>query len=318
MSFDCIYIACFRHDFRLARILVSSIRSQDNHVPIFLIKDQSYGDFDTSELERHFAVCLFQTQRNCFGWGFGKLEPLFLPDKKRCLILDADTLMIGNVLSHLDQFKEDFVVTLENPPNEEFVDRLYFNVAALRLLDPKFQYPGFTFNTGQLVATTGLLKRTDFDPFVEWGAVPQLKHEHVFRCGEQGVLNYILMKKQALGDITLKRVPLLVVADAPMVDKMDPLCLPDEGHVPFIIHWCGQTRTPDSARLNGMHGRDLLLHFERLYYGRLPFGTIRQPFEPIMHEARIRLRKIIKSLPGITAIKRRLDTNANPIKTPKL
>ena len=273
MKIDCIYISCYKHDVRFTRILVASIRDWYEEIPIILIKDFRYGGFDTSDLERYFHASVFQSDRRCFGWGFGKLEPLFIPDRKRCLILDSDIVMIGPVLDTLEEYTEDFVVTLEQEDND-FVRRLYFDVEALERMDPAFKFLGKTFNTGQLVATSGLLSRADFDPYVNWAEPPVVKDPGIFQCGEQGLLNYILLKKQSMSQLSLKQTPLMVVADSPLCREMRLNPREAQRSSCTLIHWCGQVRTPDSPLLAGMYGRNILLHFERLYYRRLPLGLV--------------------------------------------
>ena len=51
----------------------------------------------------------------------------------------------------------------------------------LQQLDPDFIFPGFTFNSGQFVVTTGCLKRNDFAPFLTDSDPPQLLHPDVFK-----------------------------------------------------------------------------------------------------------------------------------------
>lgn len=299
MKIERIYIACFKHDVRFARILVASIRFWYPEIPILLIKDQSYGPFDTSSMEEHWGVSVMPTSRRAFGWGFGKLEPLFAPEKHRCLILDSDILMVGPVLSVLEQYDDDFIVTYEDPQDADFIQRLYFDLKALNKLDPSYQFPGFTFNTGQIVATSGIFKRSEFDEYVNWGRVPSLRHSDIFRCGEQGLLNYILTRKQAQGQISLRRVNFMEVADQPSAQNIKPEDLKKDSPHSFLIHWCGLLRNAASPGLEGMYGRDMLLFFERLYYQRIPLGRLCWLLEVGGYSADVVLRRKLKQLPGV-------------------
>ena len=298
MKIDCIYISCYKHDVRFTRILVASIRSWYKDIPIILIKDYRYGAFDTSDLERFYHVSIFETEKRCFGWGFGKLEPLFAAERKRCLILDSDIVMIGPVLDMLEQFSEDFVVTLEQP-DREFIRRLYFDVDALEAMDPEFSFAGKTFNTGQLVATSGVLSRSDFDPFVDWSEPPAVKKPDIFQCGEQGLLNYILLKKLSLSQLSLKQTPIMIVADSPVCREMTMVPREAQKAHCTLIHWCGLLRTPLSPLFEGMQSREILLHFEAMYYQRLPLGPVVRWLRLLDSAARGAVIPRLKKIPNI-------------------
>ena len=70
MKIEAIYIPCTRGDFRLTRICVASIRYWYSDIPIVLIKDLMNGDFDTTEVEKHFNVSLYEQKVRAYGWGF--------------------------------------------------------------------------------------------------------------------------------------------------------------------------------------------------------------------------------------------------------
>ena len=90
-----------------------------------------------------------------FGWGYSKLEPLFLPQRSKFLVLDADTVLLGPVLDRLEEIDADFIVD-DGKPSPELVKQLYFDVNKLKKLDPSFTPCGYNFNSGQWVGTSGL------------------------------------------------------------------------------------------------------------------------------------------------------------------
>ncbi len=292
---DAIYVACYRYDVRFTRILAASIRHWYADRPIVLVKDRSYGDFDTTDIERTCRATVLATPRRAFGWGFGKLEPLFLPSGQRVLILDSDTLFAGPALDLLEQFDEDFLVQREDPPDRGFVEGNYFDLDGLRDLDPAFVFPGYTFNTGQIVATTGLLRREDFAPFVTWHERPAVVRPDVFKLGEQGLLNYVLMRAAAAGTVSLRRVrfmelPNTVVGRAVAVDA-----IARGDAAPLVLHWCGLRQ----ARLGAMPRADVLAWFERRYYAGLRFGACRRWWRAGRAAGERTLRAAIRRQPAI-------------------
>src|ERR1035441_3124043 len=294
MKIDCIYVVCHRGDVRLARILVASIRHWHPGIPIHLVKDEHPGRFTTREMETLWNVDVFQTDRRHFGWCWAKLEPLFLETGQRCLILDSDIVFAGPVLDVLEQCEEDFVVCPEDAanPRTNWVKGTYYDYEKLGLMDPVFTYPGFTFNCGQILARTGILKRDDFRDLVTWeGMLPLLKHPEVFSCGDQGIMNYLLAKMAQTNKITLGKCKFMVWPKSKEAAELDMNRVKNGAGYPFLLHWAGLQRT----RFKDMVLRELLEHFESLYYQRFPFGAIKRRLEAFMffylaHKRKLRVR----------------------------
>lgn len=274
MHISKIYLATHKKDLRLTRICVASIRFWYPDIPILLIKDEYGGSFSTREIEDVWNVQVFDTGHRHFGWGFSKLEPLFIAEKQRFMVVDSDVVFAGKVLDYLSPFDEDFIVQRETQ-SETDVARLYFSLDELQRWDSTFCYPGYTFNSGQFVATSGVLQREDFDEVIEWtSGVPSLKQPRVFR-NEQGVLNYVLMQKAALQKLSIGRVPLMRWPQ----DDRNELHLADiatgDG-CPFVIHWAGSKE----PRLQNMICSDILFFFEHNYYSKVRFGKILRWLRP--------------------------------------
>jgi lipopolysaccharide biosynthesis glycosyltransferase len=253
-------------DLRFTRCCVASIRRWYPKIPISLIKDESSGPYSTEELERYWNVDCFKTPRKLLGFGLGKLEPLFLPTKERCLILDSDITFLGSVLTVLEKFDEDFIVAdTPNPPEQ--MSKHYFNLSKLRILDPDFIFPNFTFNSGQMVVTTGIVRREDFEPFVRFDEPPVHLYPNIFELGEQGVLNYVLMKKFQLGQITLRRAPFMWWAGWLDENRVKTKQLKKHSPYPVLVHWAGYKRHIPFDIIRNAH---ILRHFESVYYSRIP------------------------------------------------
>jgi hypothetical protein len=267
MKIERIYIAGHKFDLRFTKCCVASIRHWYPKIPITLIKDESNGAYSTEQLETYWSVDCFKTPRKLLGFGFGKLEPLFLPTKERCLILDSDIVFVGRVLDVLERYEEDFIVA-DGPTVLEEIPLHYFDIARLKELDPSFKFSGLTINSGQIVATTGILKRADFEPVIDFSEPPSLRYPGIFAPSEQGVLNYVLLKKFQQGKISLRRVPFMWWAGWLDEKAVNVRSLKKDSPHPFLVHWAGpkqhSTCTFDTIR-NG----HLLRHFESVYYARI-------------------------------------------------
>lgn len=264
-----VYINTYRRDFWFAKICIASIRYWYPDLPIRLIKDFGAGDFDTSFLSREMNVDVMNTGRKSFGWGFGKFEPLFQDQRERFLFVDADTVMLGPVLDHLPK-EFDFVVDEENLAGPK-IDHLYFDRDKLAKYDPEFVFPGYAFNTGQWVGTSGILQRSDFDPHIQWEPVPHLVSSDLFKQADQGILNYILLKKAQAGNLTLKRSPIMVWPAEGRSNHihLDPIKAKRDSY-PLIMHFAGMK----GRRASAFPHADILNFYTRYYYQFLGTGTM--------------------------------------------
>ena len=268
---DRVYIATHRSDLRLTRICVASVRRWYPDIPIFLLKDEANGSFRTREIETAWNVQLWPTGSRSFGWGFIKLEPLFDSERIRYLVLDSDVVFVGRVIDALERFDEDFVVQEERQPAHD-VPNLYFDADKIRAaLDPQFAGPAFTFNTGQYVATSGIVRREDFAELVEWSEPRRVRHPEMFNPSDQGVLNYVVLRRLAQRTLTVARTPFMKWGREEMAG-FDVASLDDRSPYPFVIHWAGLKK----LRLRHMLRADILRNFERAYYARTAFGSGRK------------------------------------------
>lgn len=278
MRIERVYVLCYRGDLHLVRPCVASIRRWYPEIPITLVKDTYPGAFDTGEIEHYWQVETLTPPRNRAGPGFSKLEILGQVGSERSLILDSDIVLLGKVVDQLQAYDEDFLVMGEairdQPRRSPYsdADNLRYGVydleALRREIDPAFVMPDFYFNTGQMVATTGILTARDFEPFVDYGDRARLKHPHVFKAWEQGLLNYLLVTLSRSGRLSLRETPLASFTingfRQPRPDELG-----DGSAYPYVLHWA----TTKPRCLWHFPYADLLMHFDRLYHARIPHGT---------------------------------------------
>lgn len=266
---DTVYIACYRYDQHMVRACAASIRKWHPDVDICLLRDLGKGDFSTSEIQETLSVRVLQLERTIFGWGYSKLEPLFLPERSKFLVLDADTVLLGPVLDKLNAIDADFIVDDETPTLAD-AKRLYFDLPALQRVDPNFTTCGRNFNSGQWVGTSGLIDRSDFENVLEWSEPPRQTHPEAFMGGEQGVLNYVVEKCANFGRISLARTELMLWSGADLA-KLDLDQIKSGQGYSKILHWAGfKYGQPDFAR------QDIHAYFERQYYARLSWGSFKR------------------------------------------
>jgi hypothetical protein len=263
MRIECIYVSGWRGDLPFTQCCIASIRQWYPRIRICLIKDELHGPYDTSELERAFDVKIFNGAGGSYGWGAGKLEPLFQSGRERGLLIDSDVVFIGPVLKHLERFEEDFVVVNESHPMEEITAN-YFDPQAVERAYPRFRFPGYVFNTGQIVASSGILKRSDFEPFVSFSQPPRFLKPDLFKAGEQGLLNFVLLSKHQEGALSLRRAYFMRWPPGMKDEEVEVARLGSRSTYDFMLHWAGKKNYGlEDAPLN-----HVLRHFDAIYKQR--------------------------------------------------
>jgi hypothetical protein len=302
-SIDCIYVTASAHDGRYTRICIASIRYFYPNVVIKLLAGGRLEAGLRDELASHWDVSLADVPQGDWAWGFVKLEPLFGPPGERFLVMDSDTVIVGDVLGTWVGSAADFLVDDEQQ-TEADTQRLYYDWRKIVAIDPKARQPQFVFNSGQWFGTAGVLTRQDFAFLVDWSsAPPRLRHPRMFMPGEQGVLNYVLNQKAMLEGVPVDRRRIMRWPG----HSLDGISLQ---HVaartapPLVVHWAGMKK----PRLGAMVGGDILRFFEQLYYSRLPAARARQfwagvryPVTEWYYDLEVRLRQRSQMMMARTA-----------------
>lgn len=302
MNIKGVYISCYKYDIDFAKICIGSIRYWYPEIPIFLIKDTGQGEFNTNPLENAWDVKVFPTSRKRFGWGFGKWEPLFIEGDGSFLVLDADTVLAGPVIDIAENTDVDFLVDEEVQPYAR-LNEIYYKVERLGEVDERFVYPGYTFNEGQWFGTHGLLKRSDFDPILDWSEEPQKpKFPEIILQGAQGHLNFTLQLKEQLGEISMARKRIMVWPENGNADFISLSSISRKnGEHPYIIHWAGF----GFRNYADLPRHDIVRFYRDFYYSR--FDTLTRYQDEAMRRYRVAEKSFKKKLRGLkAAIKSRI------------
>lgn len=268
MKIDSIVVFCWPGDFRLARICLASIRYFYPDIPLYLMKNVARGDFDTTEVERRFGVSTAGLAQ-AYGSSLGKLELLFDHRLGRFLFIDADQVMAGPVLDVLERRNEQFVVVPEHlEPEHPAIDKIYYHRRELARLDPAFVGPGYYFNSGQFVATAGVIEPEDFDGIVQWGRPLKGLNKQAFVFGDQSILNYVFPKLAATGRLTLGTCDFMELARTEYFWNVGLETIRHRQGKPTLLHWAGLPRN----FLTLARRSDLLRFFENYHYSGVRHG----------------------------------------------
>lgn len=301
-SVDVVYVAASANDARFTRSCVASIRSFYPDIPIRLLVGGLLERGLAATMRDYWDTGVADIPEGDYGWGLVKLEPLFGPVGERFLVLDSDTVIAGPVLSLWSADDPPFLVDDEVQSADD-TKRLYYDWEKVREIDARAVPPSFVFNSGQWFGTAGILTRDDFAPWVEWSFPRKTRHAECFMPGDQGVLNYVLNRKAERDGLNVKRRKIMRWPEHGM-EGLDVGTVAARRAAPLVVHWAGIRK----ARRRRTTGGDLLDHFERQFYSRLPYGTLRRmaarcwyPTEFWRRQARSRARL------GLRTMRRRLE-----------
>jgi hypothetical protein len=267
---DRIYLAACARDARLTRICLASIRYFYPEAPIQILAGDILQRGLAKELKQHWNVEVADLPAGDYGWGLVKLEPLFGPPGQRFLVMDVDTALTGRVLDVRAESDAPFFVDDETLSDADF-KRLYYDWDSLAAIDPQVQPARTAFNVGQWFGTAGLVEREAFDRWVEWTLPRRLRYPDLFMGGDQGVMNYVVLQKEAFAGLKIERRTFMHWPGNGM-DGLDAESVAAGAAPPLIVHWAGMKAT----LLCDMVGGDLLQFFEDHYYSRMPAGRLRR------------------------------------------
>ncbi len=85
-----------------------------------------------------------------------------IDEDKSFLFLDSDIIFIGKVLDKLKESASDFIVSSEFYEWSDTVKRIFIDPDKILNYYPSYRFPGFFFNTGQILVNPSKIKLEDF------------------------------------------------------------------------------------------------------------------------------------------------------------
>ncbi|MVN90708.1 glycosyltransferase family protein [Mucilaginibacter aquatilis] len=300
MAISKIVISCNAKDVYLTRICIASIRFYYEDIAIYIIKDQLRGNFDTCELEKIFDVKVINLGISKFGWGTAKLYFLlsnFFPGE-RIMVLDSDIVFVGRVLDYISSNlkNEEFAVSTHiiDDPYSNSVRDAYYDLDFILTKDPNFKYPGYVFNTGQMIVTTNSITKDEIAEFVDLEKFPYWKYQDKMPTVDQSLLNYILPKKEMTGELSICKLDFMIWGGNKNNSSID-IDIDDvkSGNLHQLIHWAGGKK---SGGISEMTGYPILKFFEDQYYHQVKFGQFKRKFRLYTFLTRERISNSVRNV----------------------
>lgn len=294
-----ILICCNRKDFFLTRICVASIRYYYADVDIYILKDYLNGEFDSAELENSWNVKVLDLGIRKYGWSAAKMHILFsnIFIGEKILVIDSDIVFVGRFLENLYSTAQNYDFTVHadfhDNPYDKWVPIHYYDFDYLKSIDPKFKFPGYFFNGGQMIVTTGKIDPKEVKEYFDLGQFPYWKSTKYFPFVDQSLLNYIMPKKEQAGEITINKQKFMIWSEGPEAAKLDINLIKQGDTYPFLIHWAGALRIPYISK---MTRHDVLNFFEEYYYSQVERGNIKKNARRIFAFSDYYLRKTYRGI----------------------
>lgn len=281
---DGIIIGTYKGDFWLTKICVASIRYWYPEIPIYIYKDLARGDFKTAQLQQYWNVKIIELEQKTFGSPLSKLFVNFLSPSQKYLVIDSDIIFLGKVLEKLEEYDHDFIVDKCTIPDNTttWFKNTYYSAKRLEQIDPEFNYPGYVFNGGQVVVTTGKINKEDVEPFIHLKERVKTKDPETFSNFDQGIYNYLLPKLESKGRITLGATSFMIWGEKTYVSAIKIQDVLDKKSSPYLVHWAGTMK----PILRKVDGGMLLQYFEKQYYSKIRFGFFKRSLFMLKREMR--------------------------------
>lgn len=281
-----VYIATYSGDLKYCLGTIQSVRDSIGDVPITLLidgdctlppwlrRDEKLGFTFTREIEKPLDKRLFT------GWGYSKILPFFYGPYDSFLVLDADTIVIGNILQHIDMMR-DFYASAHKPNyryTDEDITNAFFQIEVMeKIVGNRWREftPNF-FLSGVFFSHKGLISYDEFVTAYE----ENKQHGDFLFPGDQGLLNYILMKKSFdrlnIGSTFFHFLSSYYRDDPKLTSQFQSALksfrAPAQSPHPLVIHWGGNTKPYFTNYIYRPQG---MTYFRLKYLTGLGFSRLR-------------------------------------------
>ena len=245
--------ACHAGDKFMVGATLASIRHYCAGVPICLIVD---GDVDVSDLQQEYDLIVLridelpsEKMRRLIGGSYRvKLAAMWEGPFEHYVWLDSDAIVWGDirksVRTDLDFqiFWPEVSVPLHAKEQPDWLAHFYFDLAKIKKRNPDFEWRGYPyFSAGAYACRRNVISYEQWSEAEQWG----IETPGMFKFGDQGILNYLVLAKSQRGEIKMDWADLqwsrnfgfdeLIKTGSPFGWDF-----PAQVDHPAILHFCGR------------------------------------------------------------------------------
>jgi hypothetical protein len=250
-----IYVAAYPGDLKYAYGCIQSIiDSTQNKYPITLLFD---GDLFEDDWFKHHNIDIISSrslpssynQEDFTGWGYIKMLPFFYGPYEHFVVIDADTVMLGNCIDKWVDFSAAISVSQLKPSHSYTLEELnncFFKPEKVKKLlgEEILKNKDELFLSGFYYSHKGWINYEEYKNILELDKV----EKHLFP-GDQGILNYHYLSSAKIKGIHTTFFHFL----SSFFDKDKELTMQFEASLngyknvesikhPLIVHWGGNTK----------------------------------------------------------------------------
>lgn len=241
-----VVVTCCVGDYMFAKGCCASIRHFMGDVPLCLLVD---GEFPLENMPELYGAKVIRRrdvktpflQAKSYGWGITKMIALWESPFERFLLLDADTIVWGDLRKLAAYDKYDVILNDHGAWPEAEVSKWFFKPEGIRRHFPSFNsgLRGYA-NTGVMFMSRGIFDIAEYEEILDFAQ----SHPDLFFPGEQGFLNFMLFRARDAGRIRLGNAILqYIVPDHAMEESKAKFSFsngtPSIVGAPVVLHWCG-------------------------------------------------------------------------------
>lgn len=245
--------ACYAGDKFMVGATLASMRHFSPEVPICLIAD---GDVDVSDLQQEYDLIVLridelpsEEMREMIGGSYrAKLAAMWEGPFEHYVWMDSDAIVWGDISKSVRTdfdfqiFWDDISIPADAEEVPTWLAHYYFNLDKLKNFDPDFEWRGHPyFSAGVYACRRNVITYEQWKECEMWGQ----KAPDMFKFGDQGILNYLVLANSQRGEIRTSRTDLQWVRSRDNGDiKRD--CarsswrFPSQVSCPMILHFCGR------------------------------------------------------------------------------
>ena len=255
-----IIIACCDQDYLFAKGCCASIRYFLGDVPICLLID---GTFSVSALEKSYGVRVIDRtnvaeevlRKRSFGWGKTKMIAFWESPWSNFLMLDADTIVWGDVLRYANFQEFDFIIDQPCQENSDAdVGKFFFDIPGVEKHFPNFSWQkarSSYFCTGTFFAKRNIFSLEEYVEILDF----TVAHPGIFKYGEMGFLNFMIFRAAQENRLRVQNVDMQLLVpdfDQDLLRKQFPIEENGPGGdrtAATVIHWCGPKPTLSTSKV---------------------------------------------------------------------
>lgn len=247
-----VIVGCSDRDLFLLKGCIESVKESMNNCAIALLYDGYHRDRLENIVKNYNVIDIIDRDKIdrallrelSFGYGLTKMLSFWYSPFEKFLYLDSDIIMCGNIMNNLDLDDYDISVSqIEDFHDTKWVTNYFYDKNLLKQYFPEYDqnyYDRYLFCTGVFFS-----KKHVIDVYYYESMLHFIKENpDVFKCGDQGLLNYMLLSLLSNNKIRIGRIfNQILVNDYDTKKLLTQYPLASEAYkkiTPCILHYAGE------------------------------------------------------------------------------